>query len=124
MIFSVSLLFGEHIHWFGKYNIALENAKQNNKPLMVLLVEGGSASSKMIVAKLFTNKPYVGQLNRKVVSVLVDVNTKTNYPNEMLWSNTYPKIFFLNSDNEIFLHPVLDASTTPDELLRVIKALN
>ena len=118
-----AFVFGEHFHWLGDYNTALAKAKKQNKPLMVLLIGNDSKDSKEMVRKLFTNQPYIKQLNQKVVGVIVNVDEKASYPNEMYWSNDYPTLFFTKSENETFLLSPLFKDTTPARLEEIIKHL-
>ena len=75
---------------------------------MVLLIKNNCQKCKSIVKELFTNKPYIEKLNKETICVIVNQDTKQDYPREMYWSNTYPKLFFVDSKNEIFIDNPFD----------------
>lgn len=49
------------------------------------------------------NKPYIDDLNQKVIAVIVNIDNKDSFPIEMYWSNSYPTLFFINSKDETFI---------------------
>ena len=56
-----------HIRWRGGYHDALMEAKKNDKILMVLLIKNDCLECKNIVKNIFTNKPYIDELNKNIV---------------------------------------------------------
>ena len=96
-------LYGSALRWYGDYDTALEKAKEQQKILMVLLINNDSKQSGEMVYKLFTNQPYIKKLKKEVVAVIVNNESKASYPREMYWTNRYPTLFFVNSKSEIFL---------------------
>ena len=104
LISAILYLNANHISWFGDYDKALEKAKEENKPLMILLIKDDCKKCKDIVKRIFTNHPYLDKLNKKVIPVIVNNSSKQSYPREMYWSNTYPTLFFVDSKTETFIH--------------------
>ncbi len=96
-------LYGSALQWYGDYDTALEKAKEQQKILMVLLINNDSKRSGEMVYKLFTDQPYIKKLKKEVVAVIVNNESKASYPREMYWTNRYPTLFFVNSKSEIFL---------------------
>jgi uncharacterized protein YyaL (SSP411 family) len=95
--------FASHILWQSNYSKALKQAQQQNKILMVLLIKNNSQSCKDIVKNIFTNQSYLKTLNQKTVAVIVNKDSEANYPIEMFYSTTFPTLFFVNPQNEIFI---------------------
>jgi len=106
-----TLVLANHITWLGNYNKALRKAKKENKILMVLLIKNNCKACKDIVKNQFTNKSYIDNLNKKVVAIIVNMDSKQDYPREMYGSTKFPKLFFVNSKNEIFIDNYLDYFT-------------
>jgi len=98
-----SLFGGEYIRWQGDYNKALKEARETKKPLMVLLIESNSSHCKNVIRDIFTNQPYIKKLNKKFISVILNRDYKYSYPIELYYSNSYPTLFFVDSQNETFL---------------------
>ena len=119
----VSLTFANHVSWQGNYDKALEEARDNDKILMVLLIKNDSIPCKKLVKDIFTNQPYIVKLNQNIVSVIVNKDNSYSYPIEMYWSNEYPTLFFVNSDNETFLHEPLYGGVTTEEIKKVLNKL-
>jgi thioredoxin-related protein len=114
-----------HIRWRGGYHDALMEAKKNDKILMVLLIKNDCLECKNIVKNIFTNKPYIDELNKSIVAVIVNIDNKNSYPIEMYWSNEYPTLFFVNSKDEMFINKPLYKTTTRDDIKVILdKALN
>jgi hypothetical protein len=104
----VSICFANHIKWQGDYDKALIQAKKEHKILMVYLIKNNCDKCKKVITNFFTNQPYIDKLNKKVIPVIVNLDTKLSFPREMYWSNEYPTIFFVNSKNEIIIDTFSD----------------
>ncbi len=98
----VSFAYANHIHWRANYAKALQEAIDENKTLMVLLVKHNSKKCNIIIRDVFMDKPYIDKLNKKVIAVIVTQDHKINYPFELFYSNTFPTLFFVNH-KEIFV---------------------
>ena len=109
-----------HIRWRGGYHDALMEAKKNDKILMVLLIKNDCLECKNIVKNIFTNKPYIDELNKNIVAVIVNIDNKNSFPIEMYWSNEYPTLFFVNSKDEMFINKPLYKTITKDDIKNIL----
>ncbi len=82
------------VSWLGDYDKALEEAKKEQKPLLVLLVKKECKTCNDIIVKCFMNRDYVDRLNEKYVAVMVTYEGESSYPIELLYSTTFPTLFF------------------------------
>ena len=114
-------LFANHILWQSDYSKALKQAQQQNKTLMVLLIQSNSQACKDIVKNIFTNQPYLKKLNQKTVAVIVNKDGEANYPIEMYYSTIFPTLFFVNPQNEIFIK---DPYYGKIDILQIKKIIN
>ena len=99
----ISIGVANHISWMGDYNKALEIAKKEHKNMMVLLVKNNCKACNDFIVKYFMNRDYIDALNREFISVVVTYEGRTSYPIELLYSTTFPTLFFIDSKNENFL---------------------
>jgi len=99
--FSVAL-FANHINWLGSYNKALQKAKNQGKPLMVLLIKNNCKMCKDIVYKAFSNQDYIKDLNKKYIAVIVNFNNE-DYPIELFYTTLFPTLFFVDAKSETFI---------------------
>jgi thioredoxin-related protein len=106
LIFSLSLN-ADHISWLGNYDTALEKAKKEQKPMMVLLVKKDCKPCNEIIVKNFINRDYIEALNEKYVAVMVTYEGRTSYPIELFYSTVFPTLFFVSSRDEHFLEEPL-----------------
>ena len=99
------IIFGysNHINWLGDYDMALAKAQKEKKPMMVLLVKKECKSCNNVIVKYFMKQDYIERLNKKFISVIVNYEEKSSYPIELLYSSSFPTLFFINSKNESFL---------------------
>jgi thioredoxin-related protein len=116
----ISNLFASKIGWYGVYDEALKEAKSQKKILMVLLVKNRCSECNEVIANNFINKPYLDRLNKKVVSVIVNFDSKKSYPIEMYWSNVYPTLFFVDPENETFVYKPI-YKITKKEILKILE---
>jgi len=113
-LYAVTLQ-AEHIAWQGDFDKAHKSALKENKLLMVLLLQKDDIRSKELISTAFTNKEYINLINAKFISVIVTKGQKGSYPIEMLYTSTYPTLFFLNH-NELFICKPLQGEITPQRL--------
>ena len=92
-----------HVHWLGNYDKALQQAKKENKPLLVFVVKKDSVLSHNIIKNKFMNQPYVDTINEKFIAVMVTYNGRTSYPIEMYYTTVFPALFFINTQTETFM---------------------
>lgn len=119
----ISSLYANHIKWLGNYDKALQQARDKHKILMVLLIKNSSQKCKETVKNIFTNQPYIDELNQKTVAVIVNISNKHSFPIELYWSREYPTLFLVDSSSEVFIHKPLENITKEDiqDILAKIK---
>ena len=98
----ISMGVANHISWMGDYNKALEIAKRENRNMMVLLVKKDCKACNDFIIKYFMNRDYIDELKREFVSVIVTYEGRVTYPIELLYSTTFPRLFFIKSEDESF----------------------
>ena len=103
IFFITSITFADNVRWQGDYDKALQQAKEEKKVLMVLLVKDDCQECRDMIKDIFMDKPYIEKLNKNTVAVIINIDNKYSFPIEMYWSNRYPTLFFVNSSNEIFI---------------------
>jgi thioredoxin-related protein len=121
-IFS-SFLYGVHVRWYADYDKALHVAKKEKKILMVLLVKNNCKKCSDTIKNLFIDQPYIEKINLHVVAVLINSDQRYSYPREMYWSNVYPTLFFVHSDNEIFIGTPI-YNITKQKIKRTLKEID
>lgn len=121
-IFSL-LLNASHVNWYGDFDKAHKKALKQNKSLIVLLIEENCDSSREVIKKTFINQPYIDKINKDFVSVIVTKNQKASYPIEMLYTFTYPTLFFLDN-RELFLCEPMRGGISPENLKKYLKLCN
>ena len=116
LLFSASLLFGAHVRWHSDFHEAHQEALQTGKTLMVLLLQSKrDAIAHKMLTTLFMNRPYIQQINSRFVAVLLSSNQTDSYPIEMLYTLTYPTLFFLDAQ-ELFTCKPLRGSFSAAQL--------
>jgi len=114
------LMYAEFVHWQGDYAKALDLARKENKPLLVLVTRTHDTNTSAIVKHSFVNRNYVQTINEKTVPVIVYVDKHTSYPIEMYYTTLFPTLFLVDSKQERFLHlPLYPHMITPKMLNRL-----
>jgi len=116
----VLTLNANHVRWYGNFNKAHQVAKKENKKLMVLLIEKDCQSCQESINTTFINQPYIKEINENFVSAIVTKNQKESYPIEMLYTFTYPSLFFLDN-SELFICEPIRGEVTPERLRNHLK---
>ena len=113
-------LSANHVSWYGNFEKAHQQAIKENKKLMVLLIKKDCVECKNTIKTTFINQPYIDEMNESFISVLVTKNQKESYPIEMLYTFTYPTLFFLDN-RELFVCKPIRGRITPDSLKKHLK---
>jgi thioredoxin-related protein len=109
-IFSISL-FGnsadfEDINWNADYEEAINIAKIDKKPTMVLITSTRCKWCKKMKEKTLSNENIIGRLNSKFSTV--EVTRKSDeYPEDVLRARAVPTIYFLDTDGKPMMRPVV-----------------
>ncbi len=104
----------------GDYSKALLRAKNEHKPLMVLLVRKNCADCNRVISKMFINQSYIEKLNKKVISVIVTKDSVMPYPIELFYSTHFPTLFFVNAKNEVFTDEPLYGVVTKEDIKKIV----
>jgi thioredoxin-related protein len=111
----------EHLHWRGNYDNALAQAKKEHKLLLVLVVKEACPVCQEILQKEFTGEAsFIDTLKTKSVTVMVTYADRVYYPVELYWTNSYPTLFFVNAEKELFVHTPLYAYEITKERVEMI----
>lgn len=108
-------LNANHVSWYGNFDKAHKQALKENKKLMVLLIEKDCKACQNTLKTTFINQSYIDKINDDFISVIVTKNQKESYPIEMLYTFTYPTLFFLDN-RELFVYKPIRGEITPDRL--------
>ncbi len=111
----LSTLEANHISWSPNFDKAHKEALKQEKKLMVLLIEENSKACQEALKTTFMNQPYIDEINREFISIIVSKNQKSSYPIEMLYTFTYPTLFFLDN-TELFVCEPIRGGISPDKL--------
>ena len=112
-----------HVSWYGDFDKAHKQAIEKNKMLMVLLIKKDCDPCQEAIKTTFINQPYIDKINDKFISVIVTKNQKKSYPIEMLYTFTYPTLFFLD-DKELFVCDPIRGEISPDKLKNYLEQCN
>ncbi|PLY09507.1 MAG: hypothetical protein C0626_11085 [Arcobacter sp.] len=98
----ISNLYSQNISWYSNYDKALILAQNEKKNLFVLLVDEKEESKKLL-ANLYKKKEFVNLLNKRFISILININYKISYPIELYYTTRFPTIFIVDSKLELVL---------------------
>jgi len=116
----VLTLNASHVSWYGSFDKAHKKALKDNKKLMILLIKKDCKVCKEVIKTTFINQSYINNINKDFISVIVTKNQKESYPIEMLYTFTYPTLFFLDN-KELFVCKPIRGEITPEKLKNHLK---
>ena len=116
----VLTLSANHVSWYGSFDKAHKKALKDDKKIMVLVIEKDCKVCKEAIKTTFINQPYIDDINKDFISVIVTKNQKESYPIEMLYTFTYPTLFFLDN-RELFVCKPLKGKITSERLKNHLK---
>ena len=122
LLFTLNLN-ASHINWQSNFDKAHQRALKEHKNLLVLLIEKNSLESQEVLRTTFMNQAYISRLNREFIAILVTKGQKKSYPIEMLYTFTYPSLFFLDS-HELFVHEPIRGNINPKRVKSALKEIN
>lgn len=124
LLFLLSIsLSANHVNWYSNFEDAHKEALRQHKEMMVFLITGECSTCKDVLVKTFMNNGYIDRINENFISVIVTKDQKQSYPIEMLYTLTYPALFFLN-EQELFSCEPLEGVITPQILENHLKKCN
>jgi len=103
------------ISWYSNFDSANHEALKSSKKMMVLLIEKNSTQNKNTLINAFMNQDYIDEINEQYISVIITKDQESSYPIEMLYTNEYPSVFFLNS-LEIYVCEPIRGGVSSDRL--------
>jgi hypothetical protein len=118
-IFFVADLQASHIKWYGDYEKAHKIAKLEDKPMMIILRKDDCNECQKMFEITFRNQPYIKELNKHFISVIVDFDSLSNYPIELFYTTKFPALFFVNPKDESFIYKSFFGFITPDTFLTI-----
>jgi thiol:disulfide interchange protein len=105
-----------HIKWYSNYEKALQVAKKENKPIMLVLRKKDCSECKKIFAVTFRDQEYIDKLNDNYISIVATHEDKNSYPIELFYTLDFPAVFFVNSKDESFISKPIFGYIAPDKL--------
>jgi len=116
----VSTLNANHVIWYSNFDKAHQAAIKESKRLMILLIKKDCKSCRESIKTAFLNQPYIDEINDNFISAIVIKNQKESYPIEMLYTFTYPTLYFLDN-RELFVCEPIRGEVTPEKLENHLK---
>ena len=113
-------LVAEHVHWLGDYDRAHQKALWEQKLLLVLVARRNSPKTASLLKTVFMDLPYITQINKKAVAVIVYRDSRSSYPVEMYYTTEFPTLFLVDPKQELFLSPPLYAQAICAERLSIM----
>ncbi len=101
LLFASVMLHATHVSWYGDFEQARQASRKTGKTLMVLLAKKEDSTTATLLQSCFMNQPYIGTIHKYFIAVLIIEGVTRHYPSELLYTLTYPTLFFLNR-NELF----------------------
>ena len=86
----------------SSYGMAQQKAKRLEKILMVFLINNSCRECNRELSKLLKSPEITVLIEKKAVFTIVHREQKESYPIEMLFTQEYPTLFFLNA-SELFV---------------------
>ena len=128
LLFLFCILFAlsahaTHLQWQGSYELARKRAQAENKNILVFLVYEKNEKTGKMILKNFMNQPYIEKMNTEFIAVIVEKGTRQSYPIELLYTQTYPALFFLSAE-ELFLCRPLEGVITPSKVSQKLSECN
>jgi len=120
LLLLVLMLQADHVRWQGDYEKARLQAQQEQKELLVMLMEPACSACTKMLRTTFMDQNYISYINENYVAVLITKAQTQSYPIELLYTLEYPALFFLDS-HEIYTKDALFGYITPETLERHLK---
>ena len=113
--------FADNLHWLGDYNRALQKAELNHKPLLLLVLNKGRNSTR-ILKTCFAKETVAEAVNSKTVPVMVLFEGQNSYPIEMFYTTVFPTLFIINSkDERLISNPLYGKEIKEKSVLKLLK---
>jgi hypothetical protein len=111
-LLSSVVAYADYVVWQSDYESARKKAKLEHKNILVFLIEEDTTQTNRIIKTSFFHQNYIKKINENFIPVIVRGKSKKSYPIELLYTTTYPALFFLSAE-ELFLCDSLEGIITP-----------
>ncbi|SFZ99020.1 hypothetical protein MNB_SV-5-934 [hydrothermal vent metagenome] len=119
------VIFANHVHWLGNYDVAHQVALEEQKPLLVLVVKKNKHFSNTVIKNTFMNQKYIDKINSEIIAVIVTYEGLLSYPIEMYYTTVFPTLFLVDSQKELFLHePIYGKDIIKENVYEMLKTLD
>ena len=95
------VLHAGYLHWYGDYDAALRRAWDQHKDLLVVLTLPRSPQAARLIRAVQNDAPLSATIASRFVGVIITVDSRTHYPNEMYYAPKFPAVFFVDAAREI-----------------------
>ncbi len=120
VIFLLALsLDASSIGWRGDFEKALLEAKSSSKDILLLLLK--KDSSKEMFHTIFQNEKISKKINSRYIPVIAYFEDKNSYPIELFYTQDFPALFFVSSQDESFLKKPMVGDFSKEDLLECLK---
>ena len=104
-----TLLWGRSIGWMGDYEAALYRARQEKKPLLIIVVKPGCEACNELLKKIARDEVLAGNIARSTIPLLLTEGVE-KYPIEMYYTPIVPAIFLVDGQERFLIDPIAPAS--------------
>ncbi|WP_024955508.1 thioredoxin family protein [Sulfurospirillum arcachonense] len=105
-ILAVSLAFGTQINWAKDYKSALNQAKSDNKQVLMVVESPNCPYCSLLKEDVLSSSSVANFINKNFVPVLVKQNDGT-YPSSTFQVYGTPTTFFVNNNGEESYSPII-----------------
>jgi hypothetical protein len=96
-----SSMHAKRIHWYGDYDQALHAARNQHRDLLVILVQPRSAAAAKLIQAIQKDARLSASIVSNFTAVIITVDHRTQYPNEMYYVPRFPALFVVDTALEI-----------------------
>ena len=115
------LTVANYVHWQGNYDKAFQQAHDEKKVLLVLVVKNKTPLCHEIIRNVFMNQEYIEKINMETVAVMVTYEGALTYPIELYYTTVFPTLFLVNAQNEIFLsEPLYERNISVEKVKSIL----
>jgi thioredoxin-related protein len=111
-------LFSDHIRWQNDFDEALFQAKKEKKEIILLVLKKECTECKKVFVEVFNDKEVQEEVNKKYIAIVVFFEHENSYPVELFYTQSFPTLFFVSSDDESYLHKPLSGKIIKGELMK------
>lgn len=102
----VSVVFSSEINWAKDYTNALSEAKNTNKPILLLIDSPNCPYCQLLKEDVLSSDLVSSFINENFVPIIVRQNDGT-YPSDIFTVRGTPTTFFVKKNGEPYLSPII-----------------